>query len=696
MNNNKKKILVLGSSGFLGSNICLALRKQFKIFATINKNDFYLRGIHKVYLKESIFQSIGQIIADIKPNLIINCIGFTDIDNENNQKNKLDLLNFKIPNLISKISKKNNIKLIHISTDQLYQDSKKLNQEIDQVNPVNLYGKIKLKAEKKVLSNDKNAIVVRTNFFGCNRLNKKSFFNFIYNNLNNNKKIFLLEDIYFTPVYIKDLIEILIKLYRIDFKGVINISSNSSISKYDFAKIIAEKFNLNSKLIIKSNLNKKNIFKVKRSKNMSLKNKKLKKFLNNLDLNIDKSVQKFKDDFSNGFFNEITNHMNYSRHYIPKSTINRLSNVIKYENLTQGKQILEFENKFSEKVGSKFAVAVSSCTAGLHISATALGLSNKNTLLTSPNTFVSSANVAHYLGSNLIFADIDADTPNINITNSLKIMENKKNKIKVFMPVHYSGIPVDLVKFQKFRDGKTFIIEDAAHALGSEYQCGAKVGSCKYSDVTVFSFHPVKSITTGEGGMITTNDKDIYHKLLMLRTHGINQQPKKNIEINNQYTNGVINPWYFEMQHLGYHYRITDIQAAIGIEQLKYLEKFIEKRKKLSFKYIEYFKHTPIETYDKDLIKNSSCHLFNIRFDFEKYKINKARLINNLKDKGIGCQVHYIPVPLHPYYKQKGFRIKNYPNVKKFYQDVLSIPLFYKMTIDQQIFVKENIIKELK
>ena len=559
-----------------------------------------------------------------------------------------------------------------------------------------MFGKIKLKAEKKVLSNDKNAIVVRTNFFGCNRLNKKSFFNFIYNNLNNNKKIFLLEDIYFTPVYIKDLIEILIKLYRIDFKGVINISSNSSISKYDLAKIIAEKFNLNSKLIIKSNLNKKNIFKVQRSKNMSLKNNKLKKFINNLDLNIDKSVQKFKDDFSKGSFNEITNHMNYSRHYIPKSTINRLSNVIKYENLTQGKQILEFENKFSEKVGSKFAVAVSSCTAGLHISAKALGLSDKNTLLTSPNTFVSSANVAHYLGSNLIFADIDTNTPNINIPNSLKIMENKKNKIKVFMPVHYSGITVDLVKFQKFRDGKTFIIEDAAHALGSEYQCGAKVGSCKYSDVTVFSFHPVKSITTGEGGMITTNDKDIYQKLLMLRTHGINQQPKKNIEINNQYTKGVINPWYFEMQHLGYHYRITDIQAAIGIEQLKYLEKFIEKRKKLSFKYIEYFKQTSIQTYDENLIKNSSCHLFNIRFDFENHKINKARLINNLKDKGIGCQVHYIPVPLHPYYKKKGFRIKNYPNVYKFYQDVLSIPLFYKMTNDQQIFVKENIIKELK
>ncbi len=690
---NKKKLIIFGASGFFGINACLILRKHYSVYAVINKNDFYLKGIKKIYLKTDIIDITERIIKEYKPDLIINAIGFTDIDRELKYKEKLIKLNFDIPNHISKISNKYSVKFIHISTDQLYGDNTFFHKESQKPNPVNLYGLIKYKAEKKILFNDKNTIIVRTNFFGCNRLNKNNLFNFIYENLKNNKKIYLFDDIFFTPVYIKDLINIISKLISLNFKGIINIASNKSISKYEFAEIIANKFNFNPKLLIKTNTYKKKIFKIKRSKNMSLSNQKLKKIIHNLDLDIIKSLDNFKSDLSNGFFKEITNHMNYSRHYIPISTINRLSNVLKHQNLTQGNQISEFEKKFSEYVGSKYSVAVSSCTAGLHISAKALGLSSSNCLLTSPNTFVSSANVAYYLDSNVYFCDIDPNGPNINISDSIKIISNKKNKIKIFMPIHYSGIACDLTKFQDLRKKDLYIIEDAAHALGSTYKCGNKVGSCVYSDVTVFSFHPVKSITTGEGGMITTNNKEIYEKLLMLRTHGINQIASKNKNRHNQFSKGELNPWYFEMQDLGFHYRITDIQAAIGIEQLKLLEDFISKRRLLSFKYIDYFKNSSIKTYDKSVIERSSCHLFNIRINFEESKINKANFINELKKKGIGCQVHYIPVPLHPFYQDKGFNLSDFPNTKKFYNEVLSIPLFYTMSQNQQKYVKQKILE---
>ena len=252
----------------------------------------------------------------------------------------------------------------------------------------------------------------------------------------------------------------------------------------------------------------------------------------------------------------------YSRQYIDSTDIKYVVKTLKSKLITQGPIIEKFEKSICKLVGAKYAVAVSSCSAGLHLAAIISNLEKGKTLLTSPNTFCSTANSASHCGAKLDFTDIDLDTGNMNINEILKKI--KKNKIKAIAPVHFGGLPIELKQINKAaKQKKIMIYEDAAHSLGAHYQDGSPVGSCKFSDMTVFSFHPVKSITTGEGGIITTNNKKIYEKLISLRSHGIERDQNKLNKKN------FFSPWYYEMQKLGFHYRITDIQCALGLSQLK-------------------------------------------------------------------------------------------------------------------------------
>lgn len=385
----------------------------------------------------------------------------------------------------------------------------------------------------------------------------------------------------------------------------------------------------------------------------------------------------------------------YGRHHIDEEDIQAVVNVLKGESLTQGPIIQEFERAIATYVGVKYAVAVSSGTAALHLAAVVAGVVPGKTLITSSITFVASANAGIYAGGNVAFTDIDPQTINMS-PKSLKIALANNPNTKAIIPVHFAGLPCDMHAIKLLADnaGAT-IIEDAAHALGARYPDGSMVGSCQHAHMTIFSLHPVKAIAAGEGGVITTNDEVIYRKLLRLRSHGINKLDDK-IEIASQAkTNGDINPWYYEMQELGFHYRITDIQCALALSQLKKIDHFISRRRILVKKYDEAFATfkncRPAQIMGRDL---SGHHIYMLRIDFNSLGLNKARLMKKLKDKGIGSQVHYIPVPIHPYYRKLGLNLKDLTNAFNYYEEALSIPLFYDLTDTQQEYIV-NILQDL-
>lgn len=375
----------------------------------------------------------------------------------------------------------------------------------------------------------------------------------------------------------------------------------------------------------------------------------------------------------------------YGRQYIDRVDINKVSKILKEDFITQGTIVDRFEKKFATKVGSKYAVAVSSCSAGLHLACLTYSQRKFKNIVTSPITFASTANAILHSGKKPLFCDIDAKDANIS-PDALKLILKNKN-IGGVIPVHFAGNTCDMKTIKKICKKKNiFIIEDAAHALGSKYDCGSMVGSCKYSDITVFSMHPLKSITTGEGGMITTNDFSIYRKLKALRSHGIEK------------TKDAVKPWLYSMNYLGFHYRITDFQCALGISQLSKLETFIKRREEIAKRYILLLK----ENENCNLLINKipkirkSCHLFVLKIDFKKIKLTKTKFMNLLKKKGIGTQVHYIPVPMLKFYKNLGYNMKNLKNAMQFYNQAISIPIFFQLKKESQLKIIKEINKLIK
>ncbi|PFP22906.1 UDP-4-amino-4,6-dideoxy-N-acetyl-beta-L-altrosamine transaminase [Bacillus sp. AFS073361] len=358
----------------------------------------------------------------------------------------------------------------------------------------------------------------------------------------------------------------------------------------------------------------------------------------------------------------------YGRQWIDDDDIEAVVNVLKSDYLTTGPAVSMFEQEIANYVGAKYAVSFANGTAALHGACFAAGISIGDEVITTPITFAASANCVLYLGGKPIFVDIDPKTYNI---NPKEIEKQITNKTKAIIPVDFTGQPVDLEEIYAIaKKYGLVVIEDAAHALGAKYK-GKKVGSI--SDMTMFSFHPVKHITSGEGGVITTNNKEYYEKMLQFRSHGITRDQNKMLENHG--------PWYYEMQFLGFNYRLTDIQAALGTSQLKKIDQFIELRKKYAAMYNAAFATIPQITIPYQHSEaESSWHLYIIRLNQDLLKAKRKEIVEHLLSMNIGVNVHYIPVYLLPYYQQLGFQKGLCPQAEKLYEEIITLPLFPKMS----------------
>jgi UDP-4-amino-4,6-dideoxy-N-acetyl-beta-L-altrosamine transaminase len=370
----------------------------------------------------------------------------------------------------------------------------------------------------------------------------------------------------------------------------------------------------------------------------------------------------------------------YGRQFIDDDDIAAVVAALKSDFITQGPAIARFEEAMAQFCGAKHAIAVSNATAALHIGALALGLSPGDRLWTSPNTFVASANCALYCGARVDFVDIDPRTYNLSVTALAEKLEAAAvhgTLPKVLVPVHFSGQPCEMDEIAVLaKRYDVRVMEDASHAVGAEYK-GARIGGRAHADLTVFSFHPVKILTTGEGGMLLTNDSDLHEKLIRLRNHGITRDPR--------FMQGTPDgPWYYQQVDLGFNDRMTDLQAALGASQAEKLPSFLVRRRELAARYDRLLADLPLILPWQHPDTLSAWHLYVVRPDVARTSITRSQLYAGLRERGIAPQVHYIPVHTQPYYRNLGFAAGDFPVAEDYYAGALSLPMFFSLTDPEQ------------
>lgn len=380
----------------------------------------------------------------------------------------------------------------------------------------------------------------------------------------------------------------------------------------------------------------------------------------------------------------------YGKQDISAEDIAAVSEVLRSDFLTQGPVVPRFEEAVAEAAKAKYGVAVNSATSALHIACLALGVGPGDRVWTSPVTFVASANCALYCGADISFVDIDPDTYNLcpkALEQKLILAKHEGTLPKVIIPVHLAGQSCDMEAISALaRQYDIRVIEDASHAIGADY-AGDAVGSCRFSDITVFSFHPVKIVTTAEGGVAVTNNLQLAERMQRLRSHGITRDP----ELMTKAPDGA---WYYQQIELGFNYRMTEMQAALGLSQMQRLSLFVERRRGLAKRYNELLSDLPITLPQQLTNTSSSWHLFIVRFNLNKIGKTQSQIFDECRAAGIGVNLHYIPVHLQPYYSDLGFKQGDYPAAEAYYANAISIPLFHSMTDAQQDEVV-RVVKEI-
>lgn len=378
----------------------------------------------------------------------------------------------------------------------------------------------------------------------------------------------------------------------------------------------------------------------------------------------------------------------YGRQKIDQKDIDSVVAVLKSDFLTQGPMVPIFEEKVARHVGAKYGVAVNSATSALHVACLSLGLNEGDWLWTSPISFVASANCGLYCGAHVDFVDIDPKTYNMcpsALERKLQNAEKEGCLPKIVVAVHLCGQSCEMKKMYALaKEYGFYLIEDASHAIGGKY-CGEFIGNCRYSDIAVFSFHPVKIITTGEGGIAVTNNADLANKMDLLRSHGVTRDPKL-------MTRQPDGDWYYQQIDLGFNYRMTDIQAALGISQIEKLDEFVTRRHEIANEYDNMLAGVPVVKPWQHLDSYSSFHLYVIRLQLGELKKSHGQVFDLMREQGIGVNLHYIPIHTQPYYQAMGYKPGDFPESEKYYSESLSLPIFPTMSQEQQV----EVVKVLK
>ncbi|MBK9521655.1 MAG: UDP-4-amino-4,6-dideoxy-N-acetyl-beta-L-altrosamine transaminase [Rhodocyclaceae bacterium] len=378
----------------------------------------------------------------------------------------------------------------------------------------------------------------------------------------------------------------------------------------------------------------------------------------------------------------------YGRQDINQADIDAVVAVLRSDFLTQGPAVPAFEQAVANYCGALHAVAMNSATSALHVACLALGVGKGDSVWTTPISFVASANCALYCGATVDFVDIDPRTCNLSLARlaeKLGRAEKTGNLPKVVIPVHLSGQSCDMVGIHELSKQYGFkVIEDASHAIGGKYK-NEPIGNCRYSDITVFSFHPVKIITTGEGGMAMTNDMRLANQMSRLRSHGITRDPT-------EMTHAPDGPWYYQQIDLGFNYRMTDLQAALGLSQMQRLDEFVAKRHVLAAHYNKLFGKSPVIVPNHNADCYSGLHLYVVRLPLDEPKFNRREVFDRLRANGIGVNLHYIPIYRQPYYEAMGFNPFDFPEAERYYAEAITLPMFPALTMAEQQAVVEKII----
>ena len=678
------KLLIIGGTGLLGRGWAQHVANDYRVTVLVNKQQCDVDTADTVSANLADAAAVDDLLARLLPDLVINCAGKTNIEECETDEDDAFQTNVEIARTIAAACAEHSVSFVQISTDHLFDGSGSYVTEDKPANPVNAYGRSKAAAEAAVSEANPKALIIRTNFYGHGTDRRQSFSDLILNNVRAGKRIGLFEDVFFTPIYTGQLIEAVHKLVANGESGIFSVCGSKRISKYDFGMRLASAFDLDSSFIFKSRISSRTDL-VRRPCDMSLSNAKVSSSLGYQVGDLDEGITMLKAHELSLRPQEAKKLIiPYGRQQISEDDIDRVNAALRSAWLTQGPMGPRFERSVAKAVDAAYGVATNSATSALHVACLSIGLGKGDLLWTSPNTFVASSNCGLYCGADVDFVDIDPQTYNMSAASleaKLVAAQAQGRLPTVVVVVHYAGQSCEMEAIHALSQKYGFrIIEDASHAIGGRYQ-GNAVGSCQYSDMCVFSFHPVKIVTTGEGGMIVTNDPDLAERLVWHRSHGITNTPDRMQER----PEGEI--WNYQQIDCGYNYRLTDLQAALGLSQLDRLEEFVSTRHEIAARYDEALADLPIVLPHQHPESYSAYHLYPIRVSREMSRKSQKAAYRELLDRGIGVNLHYIPVYLQPFYADLGFERGHCPEAESYFKETLSIPMFAGLSLEDQEIV---------